>query len=201
MKKILKSITLIILITLYTNVSGQLKKFCAQDNQGNKYEINLTEGSGSAITRVYSRTGEIKNELSGTFSMSDEGVYGSAYFVNIKLRNGNMKFLATFDSEGKIQELKDLVAGRVFLFCSNFNSFSEKATLDDGSKYSFNQEKVGINGEITIANKVWSSENLNTYTFRNGDSIHESKTNEDLIKCLKNRIPAWCYYNNDAING
>ena len=167
-KKLL--ITIFLLATILTS-SAQLKKFFAQDNQGNKYEINLTEGSGSAISRVYSRTGAIKNELLGTFSMSDEGIYGGTYFVSVKLRNGNMKFLATINSEGKIQELKDLVAGRVFLLCSNFNSFSEKATLDDVSKYTFNKEKAGIRDEIMIANKVWSSENLNTHSFRNGDNI------------------------------
>jgi hypothetical protein len=39
------------------------------------------------------------------------------------------------------------------------------------SKYTFNKEKAGIRDEIMIANKVWSSENLNTHSFRNGDNI------------------------------
>ncbi len=197
MKKI---IVLFCVLLNAANAKAQLKKFCAQDNNGNKYEISLIEGSGTAITRTYSSTGTLKNEISGTFSRTDEGVYGSAYFITILLPNGNMKFLASYDAEGKVQELKDVSAGRVFYACNNSNSSIDN-TNDDGSKYSFNKEKAGINREITIGNKVWSSENLNVNTFRNGDSIQEAKTNEEWNNFIKNRIPSWCYYNNESKNG
>jgi uncharacterized protein (TIGR02145 family) len=179
--------------------NAQIKIFCAKDNQGNKYEINLTEGAGSAIVRTYTSSGELKNQLSGTFTMSDEGVYGSAYYVTVSLTNGNMKFLATFDSNGKIQELKDVVAGRVFVLCSNVFSYSGNS-VDDGSSYSFNKERFGTNGEITIGNQVWASQNLNLNQFRNGDSIPEAKTNEEWLKYINEKKPAWCYYNNDPLN-
>jgi uncharacterized protein (TIGR02145 family) len=191
---------LIVVLLASFQTNAQTKKFCAQDKQGTKYEISLTEGSGTAITRTYSSTGVLKNQISGTFSKTDEGVYGSAYFITIFLPNGNMKFLASYDAEGKIQDLKDVLAGRVFYGCNNINS-STKDSYDDGSKYSFNQEKSGSNGEVKIGNQVWASQNLNIYQFKNGDSIPEAKTNEEWVKYINEKKPAWCYYNNDPLNG
>ena len=45
------------------------------------------------------------------------------------------------------------------------------------------------------------TENLNADTFRNGDPIPEAKTNIDWEIAGNERKPAWCYYNNDSING
>jgi len=47
-----------------------------------------------------------------------------------------------------------------------------------------------------IGQQVWTTENLNTDRFRNGDLIAEAKTTEEWEKAAKNGQPAWCYYDN-----
>lgn len=58
-----------------------------------------------------------------------------------------------------------------------------------------------MKGEITIGNQVWQSENLDVDKFRNGDPISEAKTYEEWKLAGKNKQPAWCYYDNQPING
>ena len=43
--------------------------------------------------------------------------------------------------------------------------------------------------------------NLDVSTFRNGDIIPQITSNEEWSAALKNKKPAWCYYNNDIGNG
>jgi uncharacterized protein (TIGR02145 family) len=56
-------------------------------------------------------------------------------------------------------------------------------------------------GGIRIGWQVWSTENLNVSKFRNGDDIPEAKTDEEWVMAGKKKQPAWCYYNNDTVNG
>jgi uncharacterized protein (TIGR02145 family) len=52
--------------------------------------------------------------------------------------------------------------------------------------------------EVSIGNQVWMSENLNTETFRNGDTIPHAKTNAEWQNANRNKLPAWCYCENDS---
>lgn len=52
-----------------------------------------------------------------------------------------------------------------------------------------------------IGKQVWTTENLNTERFRNGDLIAEAKTAEEWEKAAKNGQPAWCYYDNKTQYG
>jgi uncharacterized protein (TIGR02145 family) len=52
-----------------------------------------------------------------------------------------------------------------------------------------------------IGNNVWSTSNLNTSTFKNGDLIFEAKSREDWEQANEGKKPAWCYYNFDSANG
>jgi uncharacterized protein (TIGR02145 family) len=54
---------------------------------------------------------------------------------------------------------------------------------------------------VRIGNQTWMAENLNVSHFRNGDTIPEAKTDEDWVKASENEQPAWCYYENDTMNG
>jgi uncharacterized protein (TIGR02145 family) len=54
---------------------------------------------------------------------------------------------------------------------------------------------------VKIGSQIWMAENLNVSTFRNGDPIKEARSAEDWESACKNKIPAWCYYNNDQKNG
>lgn len=55
--------------------------------------------------------------------------------------------------------------------------------------------------EIIIGKQVWSLENLNVSTFRNGETILEARTSEEWINADENKIPAWCYLDNNEENG
>lgn len=54
---------------------------------------------------------------------------------------------------------------------------------------------------VEIDDQVWMSENLNVDKFRNGDLIPHAKTREQWTKAGENGQPAWCYVENDAVNG
>lgn len=55
--------------------------------------------------------------------------------------------------------------------------------------------------EVQIGTQIWMSENLNLDTFRNGEKIQEARTAEEWKTAGDNGVPAWCYYNNDSVNG
>jgi uncharacterized protein (TIGR02145 family) len=54
---------------------------------------------------------------------------------------------------------------------------------------------------VTIGTQVWTSKNLDVDKFRNGDPIPQAQTAEEWKKAGENKQPAWCYYDNDPING
>ena len=54
---------------------------------------------------------------------------------------------------------------------------------------------------VTIGTQVWTAENLQVSTFRNGEPVPEAKTDEEWMAAGKAERPAWCYYNNDPKNG
>ena len=55
--------------------------------------------------------------------------------------------------------------------------------------------------DIKIDKQIWMSKNLNVIKFNNGDLIPEAKSSNEWISALKNGKPAWCYIDNDIING
>lgn len=50
---------------------------------------------------------------------------------------------------------------------------------------------------IKIGSQEWSTKNIDVFTFRNGDSIPEAKSDSAWKKAWEQQTPAWCYYNND----
>lgn len=60
--------------------------------------------------------------------------------------------------------------------------------------------EIPINA-VKIAYHFWMTKNLDTTRFRNGDYIIEASTNEEWLNAWQNKIPAWCYYDNDCENG
>jgi len=55
--------------------------------------------------------------------------------------------------------------------------------------------------EVKIGNQIWLKKNLDVPCFRNGDIILEVKTEDGWKNANKMKTPAWCYYNNDKVNG
>jgi uncharacterized protein (TIGR02145 family) len=54
---------------------------------------------------------------------------------------------------------------------------------------------------IMIGDQEWLKDNLNTDTFLNGDLIPCAITDQEWINARLRKQPAWCYYNNDPLNG
>ncbi|MCX6205240.1 MAG: fibrobacter succinogenes major paralogous domain-containing protein [Bacteroidetes bacterium] len=54
---------------------------------------------------------------------------------------------------------------------------------------------------IKIGKQIWSSFNLEVTKFKNGDEIFYAKSVEEWKKAGSEKKPAWCYYNDDSLNG
>lgn len=73
-------------------------------------------------------------------------------------------------------------------------SLKEAADVDFG--YGVKATKT-----VSINNRAWASKNLNLDYFANGAQIIEAKTSEEWAKAAKNKLPAWCHYDEDPANG
>jgi uncharacterized protein (TIGR02145 family) len=54
---------------------------------------------------------------------------------------------------------------------------------------------------VTINKQVWMADNLNVSHFRSGEIIMQATTIDEWVKAGKEGKAAWCYYNNDSLNG
>jgi uncharacterized protein (TIGR02145 family) len=52
--------------------------------------------------------------------------------------------------------------------------------------------------QILIGTQTWTTQNLNTTTFRNGDTIPHARTMKQWKAASWKKQPAWCYYQNDS---
>ena len=57
------------------------------------------------------------------------------------------------------------------------------------------------NQTVNIGSQVWTSNNLDVSTYRNGDPIRYASTPEEWLDAANKGEGAWCYYNNDPKNG
>lgn len=54
---------------------------------------------------------------------------------------------------------------------------------------------------VEIGGQTWIAENLRVSRFNNGTEIPEAGPNEEWSSLCNSGKPAWCYYNNDPVNG
>jgi uncharacterized protein (TIGR02145 family) len=182
---------------------AQNRSFCAYDNAGSQYELNLIEGQGTLTYKKYTSSRILLQTLYGTWNMVDEGVYGQAYKVVASINNSIVKWIVVHDDVGKIQQLQDESAGRVWSFCNLIKDKydgSISSINEVGSNYSWNKVPTSRDNMIRIGNQIWMTDNLNVDTFQNGDKIMMASSPFEWKKCLQEKIPAWCYYNNDSTN-
>jgi uncharacterized protein (TIGR02145 family) len=89
--------------------------------------------------------------------------------------------------------------------CSNNSTDKKELSLEvdnsQANKTSSPSNKSTYFKEVTIGNQVWMSENLDVEKFRNGDPIPEAKTDEQWRRAGEVKQPAWCYYDNNPVNG
>ena len=52
-----------------------------------------------------------------------------------------------------------------------------------------------------FGSQKWMTRNLQTSFFRNGELIKQARTEAEWLWAAENKVPAWCYYNQDPANG
>lgn len=52
---------------------------------------------------------------------------------------------------------------------------------------------------IKIGEQVWTTQNLNTVVFQNGDSILYAQSEEEWNAALNSGTPAWCWFENNGV--
>jgi uncharacterized protein (TIGR02145 family) len=95
---------------------------------------------------------------------------------------------------------KLIIIGFIISFTNCNNSVSEHPDLNIQKKAILDSHKNQAD-TVIIGKQIWTTANLNTNTFRNGDTIFEAKTIDEFKKAGVEKKPAWCYYNNDSLNG
>ena len=55
--------------------------------------------------------------------------------------------------------------------------------------------------EVQIGDQIWMNTNLDVDTFQNGDKILQAQSLNEWMEANKKKQPAWCYFDNDSING
>ncbi|MEX2410489.1 MAG: fibrobacter succinogenes major paralogous domain-containing protein [Candidatus Paceibacterota bacterium] len=54
---------------------------------------------------------------------------------------------------------------------------------------------------VKIGDQEWMVDNLNVSKFRNGELIPQAESNKEWVSAYKEGNPAWCYFDNNPING
>ncbi len=103
----------------------------------------------------------------------------------------------------KIKSITKSVAQSILNNNNILSSIASQPTTNEKQNGTSNHSSV-INTNyksVKIGNQIWMTENLNVDRFRNGDLIPEAKTVDEWELAGENKQPAWCYYNNDPVNG
>ncbi|QEH42462.1 fibrobacter succinogenes major paralogous domain-containing protein [Chitinophaga sp. XS-30] len=66
------------------------------------------------------------------------------------------------------------------------------------SLYCQDNDKGAQITSVKIGEQVWSADNLEVLTFRNGDSVPHARSAAEWEKAGREGTPAWCYYRNDT---
>lgn len=118
-----------VLYILTDSTIAQTKSFCAYDNLGSKYELNINEGRNSLTYKKYNSSGTLLQVLNGTWQMIDEGVYGQMYKIVASINNNTVKWIVVHNASGQVQELRDESAGRLWSLCSENQNSDIKNTF------------------------------------------------------------------------
>lgn len=82
----------------------------------------------------------------------------------------------------------------------NMITFSAACLLVGISSGFINESFADGAGSVQIGTQTWTTENLNTDTFRNGDAILYVNTKDAWQKAGVEKKPAYCYYEDDPSN-
>lgn len=87
------------------------------------------------------------------------------------------------------------------VFCFLTICFSMVQHVSAQQYGSFKDSRDGrVYKTVKIGSQLWMAENLNVDRFQNGDLLFHAKTNEEWVEASKNKIPAYCYFENNERN-
>lgn len=136
---------------------------------------NITNGNG-----IFGHLGGIRSGIFGTFLYAG---YQGNWWSSTKLIPTASWYRSMNSSNSSVLKSAD----------DNGNGFSVRCLKD------FN--KVNVQKSVKIGLQEWMVENLSVAKFNNGDVIPEIKTKEAWELAGKEKKPAWCYLDNEFMNG
>ncbi len=156
----------------------QLKTRIVQESlepTGRHWDTLINVATQKEIEKRYSFCSELKNEILRV------PIAASLDVANFQ-----------FELETKLQKIED--SDESTLLTESLEDFTE-------INKSVKMERKNLINEVFIGNQIWMAENLNTEKFRNGELIFQANTNEEWRVAGLNKQAAWCYYDNDPVNG
>ena len=213
-----------IIATNFHVIKGATKVFCYSNNSSIKYEIEdylAIDKSIDLILLKVSILRKIPIKIATTSILPGQKVYviGSPVGLQATMSDGIVSGIREFKGQYLIQITAPISpgsSGGPVLNTKGEVIGVSVGQMQDGQNLNF---AIPINylkkltmqplivkpisslGIIKIGNQIWMNENLNVSNFRNGDPILEAETNEEWIRAAKEGSPAWCYYENNSVNG
>ena len=166
---------------------------------GNEVSFSTDEGQPpvltTAIVFAITQTSAIGGGTitsSGSFPVSARGVCWSTAqsptTADSKTTNGTGTGSYTSNLTGLTSDTKYYVRA----YATN------NAGTGYGDAVSFTTDTASAGGEVSIGTQMWTLQNLDVTTYRNGDPIPEVK---DIAQWSTLTTGAWCYFNNDPAMG
>jgi uncharacterized protein (TIGR02145 family) len=170
-------------------------------------KILIANFLNNQIIDLYTETGEILSIKK--IDSWRESNYISSCKISIDKKTILINFLGRFSSWATFEYIN-----HSFIYKNSDYSFFE---LEENSLPNFypieefetvikkqNAEKEQIKlmpFSVIIGSQEWTTRNLETSNFRNGDLIQEASTDKEWEAAAQNKLPAWCYYENNQQNG
>lgn len=130
-------------------------------------------------------------------SWTDNSTNESGFKVERKTGSNAFAVVATLESGITIYSDNGLVPNTTYTYrVYAYNSAGNSLTPTNEATASTNNS--GSHEAVTVGSQVWMTKNLDVTTYRNGDPIPQVT---DLSQWENLTTGAWCYYENDPVNG
>lgn len=170
-----------------------LNKVLSSERVDNSKKISTLESSKKYLEERY-------NELENNYNLLVNKVSTLSY----ELQTSQVEI------DSKQQEISNLYTqlrltnDSIFILRDKIEQLKLSMEDKNGSNAIFSH-LTDINGKsyitVIIGSQTWMAENLDVDKFRNGDPIPQAKSTAEWEQAGKNKMPAWCYYDNDPKNG
>ncbi len=183
----------VLIIVSFPMVNAQFTKAKDYTFCWGSIALTLVDG-GKAIQVRYGTGGVILKTVKGEWDAYNDG---NPQTIKITFEGSEQVYTYSMIRDGFGEPAKMFDGnGREYALCKSKESKSLVSIEDTEPK----TQKTSTSANLPKYSKKWMTKNLDVAKFRNGDLIHEAKTNEEWIKAAKDGTPAWCYYRNNPEN-